>query len=95
MMSLWDALRMNMMISYQELVRTFPSSSPRGTCLRVCVNEPNEEPAPNRSIILPSDKACLISLFIYIPWEIIIQLLMCLYKTTPPIHKFYTLFQVG
>ncbi len=27
MMSLWDALRMNMMISYQELVRTFPSSS--------------------------------------------------------------------
>ncbi len=27
MMSLWDALRMNMMISYQELVRTFPSLS--------------------------------------------------------------------
>ncbi len=27
MMSLWDALRMNMMISYQELVRTFPSSA--------------------------------------------------------------------
>ncbi len=26
MMSLWDALRMNMMISYQELVRTFPQS---------------------------------------------------------------------
>lgn len=26
-MSLWDALRMNMMISYQELVRTFPNSS--------------------------------------------------------------------
>nr|QJS00868.1 hypothetical protein [Klebsiella pneumoniae] len=25
-MSLWDALRMNMMISYQELVRTFPYS---------------------------------------------------------------------
>ena len=25
MMSLWDTLRMNMMISYQELVRTFPS----------------------------------------------------------------------
>ena len=24
MMSLWDALRMNMMISYQELIRTFP-----------------------------------------------------------------------
>ncbi len=29
MMSLWDALRMNMMISYQELVRTFPSSLPQ------------------------------------------------------------------
>ena len=27
MMSLWDALRMNMMISYQELVRTFPISA--------------------------------------------------------------------
>ncbi len=27
MMSLWDALRMNMMISYQELVRTFPSTA--------------------------------------------------------------------
>ncbi|MCJ3120264.1 hypothetical protein LPQ03_27660, partial [Klebsiella pneumoniae] len=27
MMSLWDALRMNMMISYQELVRTFLSST--------------------------------------------------------------------
>ena len=26
MMSLWDALRMNMMISYQELVRTFPTA---------------------------------------------------------------------
>ncbi len=27
MMSLWDALRMNMMISYQELVRTFPNKT--------------------------------------------------------------------
>jgi transposase len=27
MMSLWDALRMNMMISYQELVRTFPNTN--------------------------------------------------------------------
>ncbi|WP_404998078.1 LysE family transporter, partial [Escherichia coli] len=27
MMSLWDALRMNMMISYQELVRTFLSQA--------------------------------------------------------------------
>jgi hypothetical protein len=30
MMSLWDALRMNMMISYQELVRTFPKLSRAG-----------------------------------------------------------------
>ncbi|TMY12742.1 hypothetical protein EMF04_25365 [Klebsiella pneumoniae] len=29
MMSLWDALRMNMMISYQELVRTFLSFTSR------------------------------------------------------------------
>ncbi|VZQ86389.1 Transposon Tn10 TetD protein [Escherichia coli] len=28
MMSLWDALRMNMMISYQELVRTFLKVTP-------------------------------------------------------------------
>ncbi|SVV40329.1 Uncharacterised protein [Klebsiella pneumoniae] len=32
MMSLWDALRMNMMISYQELVRTFPGNN--------CLQEP-------------------------------------------------------
>ncbi|MEH4621285.1 hypothetical protein PO354_20160, partial [Enterobacter roggenkampii] len=34
MMSLWDALRMNMMISYQELVRTFPriSAATANTC---------------------------------------------------------------
>ncbi len=30
MMSLWDALRMNMMISYQELVRTFPNFDYKG-----------------------------------------------------------------
>ncbi len=37
MMSLWDALRMNMMISYQELVRTFPKSAAihrSGGCLQ-------------------------------------------------------------
>ncbi|GCT34628.1 hypothetical protein HmCms171_02381 [Escherichia coli] len=37
MMSLWDALRMNMMISYQELVRTFPKPryvKPAGTLRR-------------------------------------------------------------
>ncbi|MDK2518407.1 hypothetical protein [Escherichia coli] len=30
MMSLWDALRMNMMISYQELVRTFLRNNGNG-----------------------------------------------------------------
>ncbi len=33
MMSLWDALRMNMMISYQELVRTFPRKKHHFTIL--------------------------------------------------------------
>ncbi len=33
MMSLWDALRMNMMISYQELVRTFPKGLRAGLML--------------------------------------------------------------
>ncbi|SQR65925.1 ydjO [Escherichia coli] len=33
MMSLWDALRMNMMISYQELVRTFPNNCGRGVSI--------------------------------------------------------------
>ncbi|CAI1128493.1 Uncharacterised protein [Serratia marcescens] len=37
MMSLWDALRMNMMISYQELVRTFLTSV---TPLTESVNKP-------------------------------------------------------
>ncbi|PCO93667.1 hypothetical protein CQA78_16450 [Klebsiella pneumoniae] len=32
MMSLWDALRMNMMISYQELVRTFPKRAVSVVC---------------------------------------------------------------
>ncbi|WP_258566097.1 IS3 family transposase, partial [Escherichia coli] len=41
MMSLWDALRMNMMISYQELVRTFlkQSMSRKGNCLDNAVVE--------------------------------------------------------
>ncbi len=37
MMSLWDALRMNMMISYQELVRTFLNIS----LVNKCVNPDN------------------------------------------------------
>ncbi|MDN4049013.1 hypothetical protein QNN08_11345 [Escherichia fergusonii] len=35
MMSLWDALRMNMMISYQELVRTFPKKDTKTKTKRV------------------------------------------------------------
>ncbi|MGQ8502459.1 helix-turn-helix transcriptional regulator, partial [Klebsiella pneumoniae] len=40
MMSLWDALRMNMMISYQELVRTFPSCGGLEKDSRRCVKCP-------------------------------------------------------
>ncbi|SVN09451.1 Uncharacterised protein [Klebsiella pneumoniae] len=39
MMSLWDALRMNMMISYQELVRTFPSNHGLSTSVIDLLNE--------------------------------------------------------
>ncbi len=41
MMSLWDALRMNMMISYQELVRTFLNEmriSPRPTLIHMILS---------------------------------------------------------
>ncbi len=41
MMSLWDALRMNMMISYQELVRTFLSGMSQGYYLDVSGNDSN------------------------------------------------------
>ncbi len=37
MMSLWDALRMNMMISYQELVRTFLNMLPLMTVCYVII----------------------------------------------------------
>ncbi|MCZ3404228.1 hypothetical protein, partial [Klebsiella pneumoniae] len=37
MMSLWDALRMNMMISYQELVRTFPNTNTGTKLINVIV----------------------------------------------------------
>ncbi len=36
MMSLWDALRMNMMISYQELVRTFLSKGALKSVAMLC-----------------------------------------------------------
>ncbi|SAX14821.1 Uncharacterised protein [Klebsiella pneumoniae] len=40
MMSLWDALRMNMMISYQELVRTFPKESRNEETLKFLSRHP-------------------------------------------------------
>ncbi|MCF2767106.1 hypothetical protein LZ566_09790, partial [Klebsiella pneumoniae] len=40
MMSLWDALRMNMMISYQELVRTFLSDIAVGSLTAVLIGAP-------------------------------------------------------
>ena len=39
MMSLWDALRMNMMISYQELVRTFPKFQLLAVCYPKCKDD--------------------------------------------------------
>ncbi|MEF9376071.1 hypothetical protein U9382_07220 [Escherichia coli] len=39
MMSLWDALRMNMMISYQELVRTFPGIIFNGSNHRILAEQ--------------------------------------------------------
>ncbi|MFP8401767.1 hypothetical protein, partial [Raoultella ornithinolytica] len=42
MMSLWDALRMNMMISYQELVRTFPHSFHHDKVVSIIVFTPDE-----------------------------------------------------
>ncbi|WP_214295331.1 hypothetical protein, partial [Escherichia coli] len=48
MMSLWDALRMNMMISYQELVRTFPNSLRSVVRLRRAVS-PFSKPEEFRS----------------------------------------------
>ncbi|MDK8023907.1 hypothetical protein, partial [Klebsiella michiganensis] len=44
MMSLWDALRMNMMISYQELVRTFLSASSSAMCFTS---------SPIRTVLMP------------------------------------------
>ena len=44
MMSLWDALRMNMMISYQELVRTFPNSGGRSGRIRDLILQLSKSP---------------------------------------------------
>ena len=43
MMSLWDALRMNMMISYQELVRTFLINDYRQTAnIYLGISDPDD-----------------------------------------------------
>ncbi len=44
MMSLWDALRMNMMISYQELVRTFLSVTTQSITQRENIWLPSDCP---------------------------------------------------
>ncbi|WP_154590094.1 lysozyme inhibitor LprI family protein, partial [Enterobacter hormaechei] len=48
MMSLWDALRMNMMISYQELVRTFPKGYAQGVRAPVFYGSGSEAPKNNK-----------------------------------------------
>ncbi|WP_215715320.1 hypothetical protein, partial [Escherichia coli] len=53
MMSLWDALRMNMMISYQELVRTFPNKLQPGKYKNMGSNSVNIIIINTRKIIPP------------------------------------------
>ncbi len=61
MMSLWDALRMNMMISYQELVRTFPNFNNRArlSLSFLCIAKIKKQ-----ETALNSDKYMLKALFI-------------------------------
>ena len=66
MMSLWDALRMNMMISYQELVRTFLSSTCRAELT------PVENPMVNMTI-KKINKRSSITLSYFISLRIIIN----------------------
>nr|WP_185090869.1 hypothetical protein [Escherichia coli] len=49
MMSLWDALRMNMMISYQELVRTFLKQL--GNFIAVNIDHDNRKAGRLRKIL--------------------------------------------
>ncbi len=58
MMSLWDALRMNMMISYQELVRTFPKS-PDGDL--VMINFICKEASMSDEVVKPGNEEALSS----------------------------------
>ncbi|RWT72193.1 hypothetical protein DN595_25115 [Enterobacter cloacae] len=54
MMSLWDALRMNMMISYQELVRTFLCSFNRDERLATSKRCHSSEQSPREARLLIS-----------------------------------------
>ncbi|PXH02128.1 hypothetical protein DMQ00_29175 [Klebsiella pneumoniae] len=56
MMSLWDALRMNMMISYQELVRTFPSEMSGYAAFFPLYSEAGQRPARMDLSLLPVDQ---------------------------------------
>ena len=59
-MSLWDALRMNMMISYQELVRTFLRIGSNRSLLHIhCYEKVNAR--RDRKLIL-KDRAKLINI---------------------------------
>jgi peptide/nickel transport system substrate-binding protein len=60
MMSLWDALRMNMMISYQELVRTFLSDGTKLDAAAVKYNferilDPKTTSSYSKSLLGPID----------------------------------------
>ncbi|PSF21345.1 hypothetical protein C6985_15285 [Escherichia coli] len=54
MMSLWDALRMNMMISYQELVRTFLREKLPAALEQQC----HREAAINQALLGNAPTAC-------------------------------------
>ncbi|MGK1701323.1 hypothetical protein ACR912_20750, partial [Klebsiella pneumoniae] len=57
MMSLWDALRMNMMISYQELVRTFPNEAGKVIYKTITRDVVKYVQSPNRTVCRFDDAA--------------------------------------
>ncbi|HBX5445296.1 hypothetical protein [Klebsiella quasipneumoniae] len=59
MMSLWDALRMNMMISYQELVRTFPNSGGRSGRIRDLILQLSKSPIYSTKPLAASPNKCI------------------------------------
>ncbi|WP_396394748.1 hypothetical protein, partial [Klebsiella pneumoniae] len=83
MMSLWDALRMNMMISYQELVRTFPKDkikiAMKGVIAKVIISD--KARAELTIIFLPKGDIFSLStellFFNVLVWFILIIFLIC------------------